>query len=77
VQRQAGKYDASDLEDRYETRLRAMIVGDTPYDAEAFGKIGLRTVGVFVRRVRGRRSSGRRLRGTYRDPADLLERLAI
>ena len=24
VQRQAGKYDASDLEDRYETRLRAM-----------------------------------------------------
>jgi DNA end-binding protein Ku len=25
VQRQAGKYDASDLEDRYETRLRAMI----------------------------------------------------
>jgi DNA end-binding protein Ku len=25
VQRQAGKYDASDLEDRYETRLRALI----------------------------------------------------
>ena len=25
VQRQAGKYDAADLEDRYETRLRAMI----------------------------------------------------
>jgi DNA end-binding protein Ku len=25
VQRQTGKYDASDLEDRYETRLRAMI----------------------------------------------------
>ena len=25
VQRQAGEYDASDLEDRYETRLRAMI----------------------------------------------------
>jgi DNA end-binding protein Ku len=25
VQRQAGKYDAGDLEDRYETRLRAMI----------------------------------------------------
>jgi DNA end-binding protein Ku len=25
VQRQAGKYDASDLEDRYETRPRAMI----------------------------------------------------
>jgi len=25
VQRQSGKYDASDLEDRYETRLRAMI----------------------------------------------------
>ena len=25
VQRQAGKYDASDLEDRYETRLHALI----------------------------------------------------
>ena len=25
VERQAGKYDAADLEDRYETRLRAMI----------------------------------------------------
>ena len=25
VQRQAGKYDSADLEDRYETRLRAMI----------------------------------------------------
>ena len=25
VQRQSGKYDAADLEDRYETRLRAMI----------------------------------------------------
>jgi DNA end-binding protein Ku len=25
VERQAGKYDASDLEDRYETRLRALI----------------------------------------------------
>ena len=25
VQRQSGKYDADDLEDRYETRLRAMI----------------------------------------------------
>jgi non-homologous end joining protein Ku len=25
VQRQVGKYDAADLEDRYETRLRAMI----------------------------------------------------
>ena len=25
VQRQSGKYDAADLEDRYETRLRALI----------------------------------------------------
>ena len=25
IQRQSGKYDPSDLEDRYETRLRAMI----------------------------------------------------
>jgi DNA end-binding protein Ku len=25
VQRQAGQYDSADLEDRYETRLRAMI----------------------------------------------------
>jgi DNA end-binding protein Ku len=25
IQRQAGKYDPGDLEDRYETRLRAMI----------------------------------------------------
>jgi DNA end-binding protein Ku len=25
VQRQSGQYDAADLEDRYETRLRAMI----------------------------------------------------
>jgi DNA end-binding protein Ku len=36
VQRQAGKYDAADLEDRYETRLRAMI--DAKLKGEKLGR---------------------------------------
>ena len=52
----------------------AIVVGDTPYDAEAAGKAGLRTVGVlcggFPERVL--REAG--CVAIYKDPADLLAR---
>lgn len=54
----------------------ALVVGDTPYDAEAAGKAGLRTVGVLC----GGFSEDSLLKSgciaLYRDPADLLERYA-
>ena len=53
-----------------------VVVGDTPYDAEAAGKAGLRTVGVLCG---GFAEADLRRAGCvaiYRDPADLLERLA-
>ena len=52
---------------------RAMAVGDTPYDAEAAGKIGLRTIGVLSG---GFPEEKLRVAGCveiFRDPADLLE----
>jgi HAD superfamily hydrolase (TIGR01509 family) len=50
----------------------AIVVGDTPYDAQAAGKAGLRTVGV---QCGGWPESDLRAAGcvaVYRDPADLL-----
>ena len=53
---------------------RIVVVGDTPYDAEAAGKAGLRTVGVLCG---GFPEADLRAAGSvriYRDPADLLAR---
>ena len=50
----------------------AIVVGDTPYDAQAAGKIQLRTIGVLCG---GWREEALRQAGCvaiYRDPADLL-----
>jgi HAD superfamily hydrolase (TIGR01549 family) len=50
----------------------AMVVGDTPYDAQAAGRIQLRTIGVLCG---GWREEALRQAGCvaiYRDPADLL-----
>ena len=52
----------------------ALVIGDTPYDAEAAGKINLRTVGVLCG---GFPETELRAAGCihiYRDPADLLAR---
>ena len=51
---------------------QVLVVGDTPYDAEAAGKVGLRTVGVLCG---GFPEADLRRAGCvaiYRDPADLL-----
>ena len=51
-----------------------IVVGDTPYDAEAAGKLNLRTIGVLSG---GWTEEELRLAGCvaiYRDPADLLAR---
>ncbi len=51
---------------------RAIVVGDTPYDAEAAGKAGLRTIGLLCG---GWSEADLRKAGCiaiYRDPADLL-----
>ena len=55
-------------------RERIVVVGDTPYDAEAAGQAGLRTVGVLCG---GFPEADLRAAGCvriYRDPADLLAR---
>jgi len=52
----------------------AIVIGDTPYDAEAASKINLRTIGVLCG---GFPETDLRAAGCvdiYRDPADLLER---
>lgn len=54
-----------------------LVVGDTPYDAEAAGKIGLRTVGVLCGGFAEEDLRAAGCVATYRDPADLLERLVI
>lgn len=53
---------------------QAMVVGDSPYDAEAAGKAGLRTIGLLCG---GFAAGDLREAGCialYRDPADLLAR---
>lgn len=55
-------------------KAQAVVVGDTPYDAQAASKAGLRTVGVLSG---GFAESELREAGCvaiFRDPADLLER---
>jgi phosphoglycolate phosphatase-like HAD superfamily hydrolase len=53
----------------------AIVIGDTPYDAEAARKAGLLTIGVLCGcfAVRGLRRAG--CIAIYRDPADLLNNM--
>ena len=58
------------------TATEAIVVGDSPYDAEAAGKLGLKTIGVLCG---GFREADLRRAGCiaiYADPADLLRRFA-
>ena len=50
----------------------AMVVGDTPYDAEAAGKIRLRTIGFLCGGWREEELRNAGCVAIYRDPADLL-----
>ena len=50
----------------------AVVVGDTPYDAEAAGKAGLRTVGVLCGGFPERDLRQAGCMAIYRDPEDLL-----
>jgi HAD superfamily hydrolase (TIGR01549 family) len=52
----------------------AIVVGDTPYDAEAAGKINLRTVGVLCGGFPEAELRAAGCAYIYRDPADLLAR---
>jgi HAD superfamily hydrolase (TIGR01549 family) len=52
----------------------AVVVGDTPYDAEAAGKINLRTVGVLCGGFPEAELRAAGCAHIYRDPADLLAR---
>jgi HAD superfamily hydrolase (TIGR01509 family) len=53
-------------------KSKVIVVGDTPYDAEAAGKVGLRTIGVLCGGFPETelRSAGANL--IFQDPADLL-----
>jgi HAD superfamily hydrolase (TIGR01549 family) len=52
----------------------AIVIGDTPYDAEAAGKIKLRTVGVLCGGFPEAELRAAGCTDIYRDPADLLAR---
>jgi len=52
----------------------AIAVGDTPYDAEAAGKLGIRTIGLRCGGFAERVLMGAGCIELYDDPADLLER---
>ena len=54
------------------TAREALVVGDTPYDAEAARKAGLRTVGVTCGGWTGPELRAAGCVAVYRDPADLL-----
>jgi HAD superfamily hydrolase (TIGR01509 family) len=54
-----------------------LVVGDTPYDAEAAGKLGLRTVGVLCGGFAEEDLRAAGCMAIYRDPADLLKQLDI
>jgi HAD superfamily hydrolase (TIGR01509 family) len=51
----------------------AISIGDTPYDALAGGKIGLRTIGVLCGGFPEKDLRGAGCIALYRDPADLLD----
>jgi HAD superfamily hydrolase (TIGR01509 family) len=53
---------------------RAVVVGDTPYDAEAAGKINLKTVGVLCGGFPEAELRAAGCVAIFRDPADLLAR---
>lgn len=52
---------------------RALVVGDTPYDAEAAGKAGLRSLGVLCGGFPEASLREAGVEAIYRDPAHLLE----
>jgi HAD superfamily hydrolase (TIGR01509 family) len=54
----------------------AIAVGDSPYDAQAAGKIGLRTIGVLCGGFPEQDLRAAGCVAIYRDPADLLTRFA-
>jgi len=54
----------------------AIVVGDTPYDAEAAGKAGLRAIGVLCGGFAEHDLRQAGCVAIYRDPADLLSRYA-
>jgi phosphoglycolate phosphatase-like HAD superfamily hydrolase len=54
-------------------RASVIVVGDTPYDAQAAGKAGLRTVGVLCGGFPEAELREAGCIAIYRDPADLLE----
>lgn len=51
---------------------KIIVVGDTPYDAEAAGKIGLRTIGLLCGGWNEKDLRAAGCIAIYRDPADLL-----
>ncbi len=52
----------------------AIVIGDTPYDAEAAAKVGLRTIGVLCGGFPEDDLRGAGCFAIYRDPADMLAR---
>jgi HAD superfamily hydrolase (TIGR01509 family) len=53
---------------------QAIVVGDSPYDAEAAGKAGLRTIGLLSGGFPAEDLRGAGCIALYRDPAELLAR---
>lgn len=53
---------------------QAIVIGDTPYDAEAAGKAGLRTIGLLCGGWSDNALKQAGCIATYQDPADLLDR---
>jgi HAD superfamily hydrolase (TIGR01549 family) len=52
----------------------AIVIGDTPYDAQAAGKVGLRTIGVLCGGFPEADLRAAGCSAIFRDPADLLAR---
>ena len=53
---------------------QAIVVGDSPYDAEAAGKAGLRTIGLLCGGFAAEDLRAAGCVALYRDPAELLAR---
>lgn len=53
-------------------RSHVVVVGDTPYDAQAAGKAGLCTIGILCGGCSEKDLREARCIAIYRDPADLL-----
>ncbi len=54
----------------------AIAIGDTPYDAQAAGKAGIRTIGLLCGGFPEEELRAAGVEAVFRDPADLLARLA-